>query len=445
MFDVIIVGAGLAGLTAARRLAQNSQKILLLEARDRVGGRVHTQHFDDGSYVDLGAAWVGPTQTYIYDLAVELGIETFKTYDQGYSTQYFKGKLKRYRGLIPPLPLGALLSLHFAIKKMNQLSQSVNLQQPWLSPHASVYDSQTLAHWIQHQMSFDTARRFFKVAAEAIWAADPSEISLLHALFYTKSGQNLEMLMNVRHGAQEERLVGGTQQLAEGLAKYIKKDIRLNSPVTDIIQKAASVTVSGPDFSYDAKRVVVAVPPPIAAKIAFSPPLPPARRQLSEQMMMGHVWKTYAIYDRPFWRDKKLNGLAATPEGYVTVTFDNSPKDGSRGILMGFVLGQQARGFGKLLPHERQKEVLNSFATFFGEKARQPLRYLDHTWTTEEWSGGCYAGIMPPHLWTQAGEALRQPVGKIHWAGTETSDVWNGYMEGAIRSGERVAAEILGN
>lgn len=443
VYDVVVIGAGYAGLTAARQLIKSGKRVLLLEARDRVGGRVWTQRFDDGTYVDLGGAWVGTTQDRLYALAREVGAEPFKTYNAGKSTQYFKGKIKRYKGLIPPLPIGSLLSLDFAIKRLNKLSRKVDLQSPWQTPDAPQLDTRTLADWMQGQMRFETARRFFKIAVEAIWAADPTEISLLHALFYTRSGRDLDTLMNVKNGAQEERIVGGMQTIADRMADSLKDHIRLGSPVRRIEQDADSVRVLGGDFAYEASRVIITVPPALTNRIAFSPALPAQRQQLINQIPMGAVWKCFAIYEKPFWREKGLNGLAATPDDHVTVTFDNSPKDGSRGILMGFVLGNQAREFSTLSPEARKRSVLKSFAQFFGPEALMPIRYLDHSFLNEEWSGGCYAGVPLPGMWTSVGPCLREPVGRIHWAGTETSDIWNGYIEGAIRSGERVVGEVL--
>lgn len=443
IYDTIVIGAGYAGLTATRELIKAGKSVLLLEARDRVGGRVYTKYFDDGSYVDLGGAWVGPTQDKIYALAKEFGVQTFPTYDEGKSTLLFNGKIKRYKGLIPPLPIGSLLSLDFAIKRMNKLSKTVDLESPWKTPNAAYYDSMTLATWMDKQMSFKTAKIMFKLAAESIWAADPNEISMLHALFYTKSGKDLDTLMNVKNGAQEERLVGGASQPALRLAETFKENIRLNSVVRQITQEGNQVIVKGDGFEFTAKKVVVALPPILAGKINYSPMMPANREQLTQRMPMGVVCKTYAIYDKPFWREDGLNGLSATNEGYTTVTFDNSPKDGSQGIMMGFVLGNQAKAFANLSAEERKASILDSFVKFYGEKARNPIMYLDHSWAEEEFTRGCYAGLMPTGVWTSVGKALRKPVGNIHWAGTETSDIWNGYIDGAIRSGERVAKEIL--
>lgn len=399
-YDAIVVGAGYAGLTAAHELIRAGRNVLVLEARDRIGGRVYTQTFDDGTYLDLGGAWIGPTQDRIYKLAREFGVETFPTYDNGQSTQAFRGKIRRYNGLIPPLPLGALLSLDRAIKQLNKLARTVNLQQPWATPNARQLDSMTLASWMDGQMIFETARRFLRIAVEAIWAADPCEISLLHALFYIRSGRDLDTLMNIRNGAQEERFVGGAQTVANRMADQFRDRIQLRSPVRSIVQTNGRVEVVGDDFSYTANRVIVAIPPVQAARIDFQPLLPTQRELLTQRVPMGSAWKCYAVYEKPFWRDKGYNGLAATPDGHVTVTFDNSPPDGSRGILLGFVLGNQAKTFATLSEQDRRLSALHSFGTFFGLEALRPLRYVDHSFMNDEWVRGCYAGIMGPGVWT---------------------------------------------
>ncbi len=443
-YDVIIVGAGYAGLSAARDLLKAGKTIKILEARDRVGGRVFTQQFE-GYYLDMGGTWVGPSQDRIYNLLKELNIETFKTYDFGKSTLLFNGRLKNYKGIIPPLPIAALLSLNSAIKKINKLSKNIDLLAPWLSTEAQKWDAQTISTWMDSQINSKVAKGFFKIAVEAIWAADPAEISMLHALFYTKSGRDFDTLINVKNGAQEERILGGAQKAALEMAKsFPQKTISLNSPVIQITQGDNEVIVKTKAELFIAKKVIVAIPPTLCNKINFEPKLSANRNQLTQRMPMGSVWKCYAVYDKPFWRENELNGLATSDTGFVSVTFDNSPKDASKGILMGFVLANKARKFSTLNEKERKKAVLLQFTNFFGIKASNPEFYIDKSWAEEEYSGGCYAGYMPTGVWTSLGENLRIPCGHIHWAGTETSDIWNGYIDGAVRSGERVAKEIIG-
>jgi monoamine oxidase len=442
-YDVIIAGGGYAGLTTARILKKEGKKILVLEARDRVGGRVLTRQLDGGHYVDLGAQWVGPTQDKMYALLKEFGIKTFPTYDEGRSLLYWKGKLKQYKGLIPPLPIFSLLSLDAGIKKINRLSASVNLDQPWKSPGAEQWDNMTMQSWMDRQFSSRKAKELFALAAEAIFAVHPAEISMLFALFYTKSGRDFDTLMNIRNGAQAERIMGGADLPVRKMAEELMADIRLSHPVRKVDARENSVSVSGDGFSFNAAKCIMAMPPAMISGIQLNASIPSNKYQLWQRMPMGAVWKCYAVYASPFWRTKGLNGLVATDTGHTRLIFDNSPADASRGILMGFVLADKAREFSKLNEPERKKSILSSLVKYFGEEASSPMTYIDQSWTEEEWSRGCYTGVMGPHTMTGLGEELRIPVGDIHFAGTETSPVWNGYMEGAILSGERVAREVL--
>jgi monoamine oxidase len=266
---------------------------------------------------------------------------------------------------------------------------------------------------------------------------------MLFALFYTKSGRDFDTLMNIRNGAQAERITGGADLPVRKMAEELRDDLRLSHPVRTVEALASGIMVCGDEYRFSSSKLILAMPPAMISGIRINAPIPSNKYQLWQRMPMGAVWKCYAVYPRPFWRAKGLNGRVATDDGHTRLIFDNSPANGSRGMLMGFVLADKARDFSKLSERERRQSILSSFVKYFGEEASSPMMYIDQSWAGEEWSRGCYTGVMGPHTMTSLGEDLRVPVGDIHFAGTETSPVWNGYMEGAILSGERVAREVL--
>ena len=443
-YDVIIVGAGYAGLVAARMLQDNEKKIKVLEARERVGGRVHTHYLDDDTYVDLGGQWIGPTQDKIYALAKEMGVSTFATYNQGKNIMALNQQIKKYEGLIPKIDIPSLLNIDFVLKKLEKLARAINVERPWKIKNARQLDSQTLATFLDKQVKFKNARKVLDAGLESVFACTPAEVSLLHVLFYIKSGTSLEHLLNIDNGAQQDRFVGGAQLVANKLAEQIKKHIHFNAPVRKVVQSENQLAVHTDDAIYHAKRIIIAIPPTLTGRIQFEPALPFMRDQLVQRIPMGIVSKCYAIYDKPFWRDKGMSGQAVTDEHYYLQTiFDNSPPDGSRGILMGFTLADRARTFMQFPEIKRKEIVIDTFKQFFGAEAGHPIYYIDKSWAEEPWSGGCYTGIFPTGTWTSFQDTLAKPCGRIHWAGTETATIWNGYIEGAIHSGERATKEIL--
>lgn len=442
-YDVIIIGAGYAGLAAGLALQKAGKKFLLLEARNRCGGRILTEYFSADQYTDLGGQWIGPGHERMYALAKEFGIDTFHTHDAGKSSLLLNGKLKLYKGIIPPLPLFALLSLDRAIRKINKLAKTIDLENPHALPNAALLDSISLEEWMQQQMKNETARKMFAVAAEAIFATDASTISFLHALFYIKSSGNFDYLMNIHKGAQQDRIKGGAQSICLRMAEAMGQAIQYEKVVTQIIQDENGVRVSGDGFSFSASHCIVAIPPVAATDIVFSPAIPVDQWNLMQSSFMGAVVKCYAVYATPFWRKEFKNGLVAAPDEMTSVVFDNSPWDGSKGILMGFSLAEKAK---QLMQHnmaERQELVKAGFVKMFGSAAADIEYYTDKSFTEEPFTKGCYAGMFPPGMLTQYNASLATPFQRIHWAGTETSTHFNGYMEGAVRSGEQAAKEIL--
>ncbi|HEX2085171.1 MAG TPA: FAD-dependent oxidoreductase, partial [Solirubrobacteraceae bacterium] len=265
------------------------------------------------------------------------------------------------------------------------------------------------------------------------------DVSLLHVLFYVHSAGSWDDLIGTEGGAQEARFVGGSQLLSLRMAEQLGDRVRLSTPVRRIAWDDGGVTVE----DVRARRVVVALPPTLTSRIAYDPLLPGFRDQLTQRMPQGTVWKCMAVYDEPFWRRDGLNGFGTSDAGPIRLTYDNSPPDGSPGVLLGFLEGDYARRAGLLSADERRRDVLDVFARLFGERARSAERYIEKSWAEEEWTRGCYGCYMTPGGWTSFGEALRRPIGPIHWAGAETATIWNGYMDGAVRSGERAAAEAL--
>ncbi len=444
--DVVIVGAGLAGLAAAARVEAAGQSVVVLEARDRVGGRVLNEEIGFGEIVEIGGQWVGPQQTRILELIAELGLETHKSYDDGASLFERRGRLRSYRGTIPKVSPLALAETGAALARLDRMARSIDPERPWDADRAERWDGQTFATWMRRAVRTPTARDLLRLGIWAVWAAEPEDLSLLHVLFYIRSAGSFNTLLDTAGGAQDSRVVGGTQLIALGLAERLDDPVHLSSPVRRIaVPDAGGVTVEFDGGSARARRAIVAMPPLLAGRIVYEPALPAVRDGLTQRMAQGSVVKCMAIYPEPFWRAEGLSGQATSADGPVSVTYDNSPPGGSPGVMLAFLEAGAARRAADLPQVERRALVLACLERFFGPRAADPDRYVDKAWAADPWSRGCYGGFMGPGAWRENGIALREPVGPIHWAGAETATIWNGYMEGAIRSGERAAAAALGS
>jgi len=441
--NVGIVGAGLAGLIAARQLVATGVSVCVMEARSRVGGRTWSHPAADGTLIDLGGQWIGPTQQRMQRLAAELDAETFKTWDSGNNIQYHAGERLVYSGAIPTADRLVAGDVMEAMLNLNMMAMRMSPDAPWTAPEAAALDAQTFATWLDANISTLGARALLELAIQAVFSAEPRDLSLLHVLFYIRSAGGLMDLIGVTGGAQETRFVMGAQTIANRLAEALGERVILNAPVHTISQDASGARIETDTITLTCDRVIVALPPTLAGRLRYRPALPSLRDQLTQRMPMGTVIKVHCIYPTPFWRDEGLTGQASSDTGAVRVTFDNSPPDGRRGVLLGFIEGDEGRLWGQRSLEERRAAVLECLVRYFGEQAGQPLDYIEQSWAEEEYTRGCYAGYMPPGVWSMYGPALRTPIGRIHWAGTETATVWNGYMEGAVQSGERAAAEIL--
>ncbi len=442
-----MVGAGLAGLAAARRLVARGHEAVVVEARERVGGRTEGLVLADGTPLELGGQWLGEGHTRMYELARELGLSTFRTWnDEGRLLLELRGKrstMSARKGAVPRISPFALADLAQGLARFARLAARTDLERPWLTPGAERLDGQTWESWIRRNLRTAAGRAYFHVACEAVWAAQASDISLLHALFYTHSNADLETLLAVDRGAQQDRVVGGSVLVAGAMAAALGERVVLGRPVRRIEQDDHEVRVVARDGSqYRGDTAIVTLPPTLAGRLEYDPPLPSWRDQLTQRMPAGSVIKAYAVYPEPFWRQDGLNGQAASDTGPVKVTFDNSPPSGTPGVLMGFLEGSQARIWARRSQADRREAVIGSFVRYFGQAAARPAHYAERDWMAEEFTRGCYGAHFAPGVWTSYGEAWRAPAGRIHWAGTEYAPQWNGYMEGAVRSGETTADAV---
>lgn len=441
--DVAVVGAGLSGLWAARTLADAGREVVVLEARERVGGRLLNASMGDGVTVDVGGQWVGSDHARVQRLAAELGVEIFAQHGAGRNLLDVGGKRRHYRGTIPRLGPRVLWDIFIARRRIDRLAQSVGAEAPWAAEDAAELDRETLAEWCERNVRTEIARELIGLAGRTVWGTGPEEISMLHAAFYVASAGSFDKLIDTEGGAQQDRLDGGAQLLPLGLAESLGERVRLGAPVGRISQGEDGVRIEANGVEVEAARAIVALPAAIARRIEFDPPLPEQRRRLSELLLPGALTKCMALYEEPFWRADGFSGESVTDAGPVTLSFDSSPRDGSTGVLLGFVGGPEARELAAMPVMERRAAVLSCFERLYGPRAAQPLDYAEQAWSEEEWSGGGPTSNFGPGGWTACGPGLREPVGRVHWAGTETATVWSGYMEGALQAGERVAAEVV--
>lgn len=442
--DVVVIGAGLSGLVAARDVLRAGREPVVLEAADRVGGRILTEEPVPGVFIELGAQWIGDTHHRMMALAGELGVPLYAQFEEGETTYEFGGRVMREAAF--HAAHGAdVAAVERVLRQLDTMAASVSVAEPWAAPQADQWDRITVAQWYDAQGLSPVGRELLEICTVGILAVPTCEVSLLGLLVNVVTcGVTADLLSESEGGAQTQRFVGGTAQIPRRLADQLGERILLNSPVLQIDHAPDSVTVTCRNgVVARGRRAIVALAPALAGRIMYDPPLPGQRDQLTQRMPQASAHKMFALYDEPFWRADGLNGQLISEVGPARMSNDSCMESGGPGIILGFLEGENARVEGRWDAERRHEAFGEELARHFGPRAGKPDLIVEGGWADREWTRGCYNANPGPCGWIHFGAALATPVGAISWAATETALEWSGYMEGAVDAGERAAREVL--
>jgi putrescine oxidase len=452
--DVVIVGAGATGLTAATQLQRAGHSVIVLEARDRVGGRLWT-NLVEGQMFELGGQWVSPDQTALLETLDELGLETYARYREGESVYVGSdGEAKRFTGDIFPANPHTRAEIERLIGVLDELVAQTDPAAPWEHPMAPEFDRISFRTWLEQQSDDAEARENIALfIADAMLTKPAHAFSLLQALLMAASAGSFSNLVDADF-ILDKRVVGGLQQVPLRLAAQLApRDVRLNQPVRRIRWSAAalpagavggeSVEVSTDELVVTARHVIVAVPPNLYNRIEYAPNLPRLRQQLQQHQSLGLVIKVHASYETPFWREDGLSATAFSPYQVVHEAYDNSNHGETRGTLVGFVSDEKADAVFTLPAAERKQRILESLAAYFGPKALEPIVYFESDWAAEEWTQGAYAASFDLGGLTRYGAMQLEPVGPIRFGSSDLAAEGYQHVDGAIRVGKRLAAETI--
>ncbi|GLJ61958.1 FAD-dependent oxidoreductase [Microbacterium sp. JZ70] len=441
--DVVIVGAGAAGTTAANELKKAGLSVAVLEARDRVGGRLWTDVVD-GAMLEIGGQWVSPDQDALKETIAELGLETYSRYREGESVYVdADGKLTRFTGEIFPVAPETEKVMVELIEKLDRLTAEIDPARPWEHPDAEALDTISFEGWLARETDDQEARDNIALFIAGAMLTKPAHaFSALQALHMAASAGSFSNLVDADF-ILDKRVVGGLQQVPQLLAERLGDDVHLNAPVRTLRWGADGVIAEADGITVRAKYAILAHAPVLYDRISFVPALPRRQHQLHQHLSMGFVIKVHAVYDRPFWREQGLSATAFSPYELCHEAYDNTNHGDERGTLVGFVSDKNADGVFELSAEERKERILESISHYYGPEAKNPVVYYESDWGSEEWTRGAYAASFDLGGLHRYGKDQSAPVGPIHFACSDLAGLGYQHVDGAIRMGRLAAADII--
>lgn len=444
MLDCIVLGAGLAGLSAATELVARGRKVLVLEARDRVGGRVEAGILSDGQVVDFGGQWLADGHTRMHELVARLQLQLVSPTAGDVAVRLGRNvsQVPSRDEIAASLNPFELADLGEGLARFRHLAERVASDPTWAEGN-TVWLSRPLVRWINSNLRTPAGQNWFRRVFQASFRADPEKITLSEALHRANSGTDMEALIAVNGGVRQQRVVGGSNTICQRLAADLGEVVRLESVVTSLEQSDTGMAVTlASGERIEALTVINTLPPKVSAALPHDPPLPEWRQELTARVPAGNVIKAFLVYPTPWWREKGHSGQMGADSGPVRVSFD-ATDEGGRGVLLGFFAGPEADGWGQRSSYLRQRAFVEAVTASFGTPPCEPVEYRDRDWSAEEFTGGCHGAHFAPGVWTASGPALAEPNGREFFAGAEYATTFNGYMEGAVRSGLAGAAQVL--